>query len=602
MLSKWTHKGVEMGFDTKLFLALIEEDNEQRALFRVRPLLHEQGAFLSEELEALGDEGCLRIVPDKQEQHSFKERMRSLGTLCLIDLRPYDPEVNKIRQNKNYAPQRGENNRFVLYSDAVHELPAEGFYEVVSDPKAQQPLTSSYYLRHGGNIRGPYAREDGQPGGELNSLAPDSERLFALSLPGQRDRLLFWPLSEAKSEEAPEPPSPAEPLTSIERIRLLAAETQPKLVATPEPVPEPEAPPGLPGGRLRGTPLKRVALRPKPPARAAQEQATPLQERLHAQQLQAMEAERLALLMELDRLRGDKQALLKEALLEQGEAKEAAALEAEALEQRVALLRAELEGLMERRPADQALTVKPAEPCGIDLAAKRIKEALCKAGFGADKDGAMHFLLLCLSLPAFRLNAPYAVDARLAAQALASALGIHDLSADARGQDGCDAFAFQLADARGDAVAGLPRIVPGSLLKPEVSKREQRELRPLPELCFIPEEGFGFEPLPLGKPVQLSGLERELRESRRELPEAAMSLLEQLAKALEAQGKPLPLSLKRQLIDFLCAAQTLFEGGLPVALDRGIAGFVLPFVRLHGLEGKALLPLLAEMPRCRALL
>ena len=61
-----------MEFSGRFFLAAIEEDNTQRALFRVRPLLSEEGGIPPEDIDTLGDEGFLRVVPDRAEQHSFK--------------------------------------------------------------------------------------------------------------------------------------------------------------------------------------------------------------------------------------------------------------------------------------------------------------------------------------------------------------------------------------------------------------------------------------------------------------------------------------------------------------------------------------------------
>ena len=90
-----------MNFSGKTILVFLEEDNIQRAYFRVRPLLSDEGALDKAAAEQFPDEGYLRIVPDKNEQHTFKERMRTLCGLCVVDLSALPPEVNKIRTNKN---------------------------------------------------------------------------------------------------------------------------------------------------------------------------------------------------------------------------------------------------------------------------------------------------------------------------------------------------------------------------------------------------------------------------------------------------------------------------------------------------------------------
>ena len=122
-----------MNFTGKTVLVFLEEDNIQRAYFRVRPLLSEDGAVDKQALAEFPDEGYLRIVPDKNEQHTFKDRMRTLCGLCVLNLKDLPPDVNKIRTNKNYSPARGENNQFIVYSDAVQAMPQDVFYQVVPE-------------------------------------------------------------------------------------------------------------------------------------------------------------------------------------------------------------------------------------------------------------------------------------------------------------------------------------------------------------------------------------------------------------------------------------------------------------------------------------
>jgi len=95
--------GVLMNFQGKAVLVYLEEDNIARAYFRVQPLMTQDGP-LGPVVSDFPDDGFLRIVPDKNEQHTFKERMRTLIGLCLVDLRFFPTDANKIRTNKNYAP------------------------------------------------------------------------------------------------------------------------------------------------------------------------------------------------------------------------------------------------------------------------------------------------------------------------------------------------------------------------------------------------------------------------------------------------------------------------------------------------------------------
>ena len=116
-----------MNFDRSLIFAYLEEDNIQRAYFRVRPLLTLDGDIRDEAMKLWPNEGGLRIVPDRNEQHTFKVRMRTLGSYCVVDLRNQPIEAGKIRTNKNFRPDKGEINQYILYSDTVHALPENTF-------------------------------------------------------------------------------------------------------------------------------------------------------------------------------------------------------------------------------------------------------------------------------------------------------------------------------------------------------------------------------------------------------------------------------------------------------------------------------------------
>ncbi|NLE19688.1 MAG: hypothetical protein GX623_02615 [Clostridiales bacterium] len=226
-----------MDLSGQVVLAYLEEDDARHVLFRVRPLLTTTGGVSPEDLEAFEQDGFLRIAPDKQEQHSFKDRMRSLGTLCLINLANAPSSMGKVRPNKNYAPHRGETNRYIVYSDAVQALPEGLLYEVVSGDKAAS-LTPQYYLRSGGRISGPYALGD-EPGEGAHSLPPDCDRLFLVEMPDKSSRMFYWPQPaqpdpappvSAAAEEAPPPPEPAEPepdafSAAVRDIRAVLSET-----------------------------------------------------------------------------------------------------------------------------------------------------------------------------------------------------------------------------------------------------------------------------------------------------------------------------------------------------------------------------------------
>ena len=244
-----------MNFQGKAVLVYLEEDNIARAYFRVQPLMTQDGPLGSMTAD-FPDDGFMRIVPDKNEQHTFKERMRTLGNLCLVDLRFFPMESNKIRTNKNYSPSRGETNQFIVYSDAVRALPDDLLYQVVAEGDVASAATPFVYIRNGANIQGPFRRDTAQPVGETAKLPPDSSEIHAVTVNGQ-EKLFFWPRVEEPRAEAPAPQPAGK------------AET---------PVPAPEAP------------VEKAAPTPAPEADMAPAPAPAAEEKNAYEQIQSMNA------------------------------------------------------------------------------------------------------------------------------------------------------------------------------------------------------------------------------------------------------------------------------------------------------------------------
>lgn len=96
-----------MSIDNQLLFCYLEEDNIQQAYFRVRPLLTPDADIRQEAMNQFPVEGCLRIVPDRNEQHTFKSRMRDLGHYCLVDLANLPAEATKSAQTRISALTRG---------------------------------------------------------------------------------------------------------------------------------------------------------------------------------------------------------------------------------------------------------------------------------------------------------------------------------------------------------------------------------------------------------------------------------------------------------------------------------------------------------------
>ena len=131
-----------MSLPGKLCIGIVEEDNPQKAYFRFKPLLVADGSRYVpyEEGSAYPAEGCIRIVPDKNESYHFKARMRRMGLFCVVDLRNHPEANDKIRPNKNFREGSAEQNAFIIYSDVVREPAPQTIFEVVSGGAPDAPM------------------------------------------------------------------------------------------------------------------------------------------------------------------------------------------------------------------------------------------------------------------------------------------------------------------------------------------------------------------------------------------------------------------------------------------------------------------------------
>lgn len=177
-------------------LAYVEEDNKQRVIFRVIPLCTREGVSFHDAAEDFPDEGSLRIVPDKREQSTFKERMRDISGLCAIHLvNDGAKELIKVRQNRNYAPEAGERNKLAIYSDVVCEFAEDGCFEVLQPGQdAAAALTDKVILQKDKVLYGPILKEEAAAV-SIESLHPFGNDRFLLqaiqnSLLGSRT--IYW--------------------------------------------------------------------------------------------------------------------------------------------------------------------------------------------------------------------------------------------------------------------------------------------------------------------------------------------------------------------------------------------------------------------------
>ncbi|MGI6653465.1 MAG: hypothetical protein ACOX55_05090 [Christensenellales bacterium] len=634
-----------MDLSGKLILAWLEEDNEQRALFRVRPLLTAQGVFTPEALETLPDEGYLRIVPDRKEQGTFKDRMRSLGQLCVIDLRG---NVEKTRPNKNYAPHRGENNRTVVYSDVILRVPEGVVFEVVSDLEDNAPMTPRFCLRNGGRIQGPMDAGTGAPAGEQAAVAPDSHRLFAVQLPDGREKLFFWP-----DEAAPQPPVEEPP----QEVQHLPVAEQPILLppVAEEPAPEPRSP------RVH-IPLHEVVERKRrlrdesadapvpPPAEALQQaldamwraedtraqavrqlaampdaralmgrQFSPQMKSAAAaalrQELEGMEADRLRLLLETDRLREDSGKLLQQALDRAGERAHKTIADLEQKQQdvrgRVAAIQAEEQTLLaareqllqEIRDAHGVVLARPVgEECTFEEAAQRLHQALQGAGINISEAQAGCLLLLLITCPQVQLDGPSPADSITAARAVAQALGaavaaFPDEEKDVLLPAGGDGVRVMITRDGGIASEKFLRLIAGCDNMPQDVWREY-ECNPWPCVPFAAQPGFAAPKEQCYPPVSLDALRAQIPSELPEMPPAAVELLAQVEALFADAGHPLPLAIRQAVARFIPQAQAL--AGIVAAVDTALATYIVPYARYREMDISALVPLMAGFAQAEA--
>ncbi|HPF88387.1 MAG TPA: hypothetical protein PK537_10095, partial [Candidatus Limiplasma sp.] len=142
-------------------LSILDEDNSQRVIFRIFPLCTKEGLIFQDRKASYPDYGSIRIIPDKREQSSFKERMHELGKLCCVQLCAEGKELTKIRQNRNYDPNQGECNQYAIYSDVICGFEKEAIFEVYKEEQEYtQAFTPEVLIQRGMVLYGPLKREE----------------------------------------------------------------------------------------------------------------------------------------------------------------------------------------------------------------------------------------------------------------------------------------------------------------------------------------------------------------------------------------------------------------------------------------------------------
>ena len=655
-----------MDFSGKIILSYIEEDNTLRAYFRVRPLLTGDGPVTAEEIDSLPDDGYLRVVPDKNEQHTFKERMRELGMLCVLDLYHLPADAVKVRSNKNYAPQKGENNQFIVYSDAVQSLPQQLLYEVVSaEPGEKEKIAASgtplCYVRSGGKIFGPVSRATGLEQEGASALPPDSEGLFAVSLPDGSERLFYWPRrAKAARPEAREGGEGAASADKTEESKLNGVPLYQTVARRPQnqqrahnPLIDVvnrqretriEAPGAVLSSGAEAQPVEnpmdafKRALHDLWPMPEMQRQAaahflsmTGVQNILNQQlgtganavsaamnsQIQDLEAERLALIMQVENAKKDLSALRQEALAHSTREEEEAISR---LRQEADRARADLEKIDSARAAllaerDEAVAaLEKADPqtaCACaeiggyaDYATlcERVQKAMTAAGICCSHNDAVHLLaLLCVGGPRIEIRMDTASDALDAARALAAALGVRACEkkpvCEVRSFVGGDSFCLVLTE---EAYLSLPGCI--CILTNAQAEEEEYARAPWPVAYLKTSQSWQFDDAPQFPPVKAEGVrETVLRDSAAPCKET-LDMLNNVDNALRAAGFALPQQMRRQAYTYLAATAPHMDGGVAAALDWAATAWLVPHVCAYHVDTAGVRALLQGLPKTMNLL
>ena len=339
-------------------------------------------------------------------------------------------------------------------------------------------------------------------------------------------------------------------------------------------------------------------------------------------QIQDLEAERLALLMQVEGSEKKLSALRQEAI------SQASAAEKETLtrlQQQTADARQDLEKieverskLLEERDAllDEMAKADPdtvyvkGEVGGyaeLDSLCDRVQRAMQSAGAQCDKNDALHLLtLLCVAPKQIELAMDARADALAAAHALGRALGVEAVEEAGlvRVREGGDTFRMVIGCEGSDHPEEYTHIIVSPY--PEWDDFASGVIAyaryPWPVAHLATAEGWKFSDMPVCPPVKAEAVREALARERVTLPEAALTLLSDLEKALKEAHAPLPNQVRRQMYEYICCTAPRMSGGIADALDYAVSTWVTPHMRYYGVKAEILGDLTQGMPRSLQLL
>ncbi len=631
-----------MEFSQDIFLAFIEEDNEQHSLFHVRPLLSSKGPLPEHIISSFKDNGFLRIAPDKKEQFTFKERMRSLGSLCIIDLSEVEDETGKIRPNRNYAPQLNETHQFIIYSDVVKPLPEKLIYEVIAGEKGKPVsgcMTPMCFLRSGGRIEGPYTSKSGSPASGLVTIEPDSPHIFAISLPNGQERLFLWgrknkdkthkkEVSESGSCEKTADltrrckRAPSSSLTAAvgrrKRENLRSAGRLEELLSPMEAF-KAAAPQIFSDEKKGGEAIDFLMNIPNAQSLIMQslninQGENPLIAAFN-KQLDSLEAERLKISIEIDRLKKSRQELFKAALEEQADADnneiERKKAKKDSLSKEIARLKEEQERLISLRndalkqinTGKAILAKQNGKEQPAAYAVQRIREHLQSAGFDADINEAWLLLTLMLFEDQIQLCAKTLADSRKAAKAIASSVGASFASCLKNDENaflsaGGNGFAFMLVSRGGRDESDVTRFIVSDKIQP-YGKSYPYAVWP----CFSLSEAkvkLSYEQLlPCEDAFDAEFLKNYISDKKlNSIPKEAADVINSMIKNMQT----VPRSLLTRIFNCIMLITPHISGGLASAIDLCVSSYLLPYAKFSGENLNVPRQILSSLPYTSKLL
>lgn len=233
-----------MSLPGKLCVGILEEDNPLKSYFRFKPLLiNEDGNYTPyNEGSIYPENGCIRIVPDKNESSHFKVRMRQIGLFCVVDLIDHPVENDKIRPNKNYHGDGIEQNSFIIYSDVVRMPAPDMIFQIIHTSPEESipaPKTDKVLLKGEDGLCANYygfkpieseSNEEAQVQLTLLEEPCPIDQLQVFDLPGFGDETLSFAIL---------PPRMMAKISDLNVDRTVQEEASSPPPSSPQPIPAP---------------------------------------------------------------------------------------------------------------------------------------------------------------------------------------------------------------------------------------------------------------------------------------------------------------------------------------------------------------------------